>query len=125
MQIEERAIDLIIGLEPGLRRTPEGNPGFDLFETDSSGRQIRWVEVKSMTGTLEDRPVGLSHTQFDLAREQGDAYWLYVVENATDPAKARVLKIQNPAGLARTFTFDHGWSQIAVTDTLYSVGTGK
>ena len=125
MQIEERAIDLIIRLEPGLRRTPEGNPGFDLFEADSSGRQIRWVEVKSMTGTLEDRPAGLSHTQFDHAREQGDAYWLYVVEHATDPAKARVLKIQNPAGLARTFTFDHGWSQIAVTDTLSSVGTGK
>lgn len=125
MQIEERAIDLIIRLEPGLHRTPEGNPGFDLFEADSSGKQIRWVEVKSMTGTLEDRPVGLSHTQFDYAREKIDAYWLYVVEHATDSAKARVLKIQNPAGLARTFTFDHGWSQIAVTDTLSSVGTGK
>ncbi|GIX39109.1 MAG: hypothetical protein KatS3mg128_0158 [Silanimonas sp.] len=116
MQIEERAIDLIIRLEPGLRRTPEGNPGFDLFEADSSGRQIRWVEVKSMTGTLHDRPVGLSHTQFDCAREKGDAYWLYVVERATDPAQARVLRIQNPVGHARTFTFDHGWSEIARTD---------
>jgi len=116
MQIEERAIDLIIGLEPGLRRTPEGNPGFDLFEADSSGRQIRWVEVKSMTGTLQDRPVGLSHTQFDCAREKGDAYWLYVVERATDPEQARVLRIQNPVGHARTFTFDHGWSGIARTD---------
>lgn len=116
MQIEERAIDLIIRLEPGLRRTPEGNPGFDLFEADSSGRQIRWVEVKSMTGTLQDRPVGLSHTQFDCAREKGDAYWLYVVERATDPAQARVLRIQNPVGYARTFTFDHGWSGIARTD---------
>lgn len=116
MQIEERAIDLIIRLEPGLRRTPEGNPGFDLFEADSSGRQIRWVEVKSMTGTLHDRPVGLSHTQFDCAREKGDAYWLYVVERATDPAQARVLRIQNPVGHARTFTFDHGWSGIARTD---------
>lgn len=125
MQIEGSAIDLIVGLEPALCRTPEGNPGFDLFEADSSGRQIRWVEVKSMTGTLEDRPVGLSHTQFDCAREKGDAYWLYVVECATDPAKARVLKIQNPAGLARTFTFDHGWSQIAVTNTLTLVSTGK
>jgi len=125
MQIEGSAIDLIIGLEPALCRTPEGNPGFDLFEADSSGMQIRWVEVKSMTGTLKDRPVGLSHTQFDCARKKGDAYWLYVVEHATDPAKARVLKIQNPAGLARTFTFDHGWSQIAVTDTLTSVGAGK
>lgn len=117
MQIEGRAIDLIIDLEPALRRTPEGNPGFDLFEADSGGRQIRWIEVKSMTGTLEDRPVGLSHTQFDCAREKGDAYWLYVVEHATDPTQARVLRIQNPIGHARTFTFDHGWSQIALTET--------
>lgn len=116
MQIEGGAIDLIIGLEPTLRRTPEGNPGFDLFEADSGGRQIRWVEVKSMTGTLADRPVGLSHTQFDCAREKGDAYWLYVVEHATDPTQARVLRIQNPVGHARTFTFDSGWSQIAQTE---------
>jgi hypothetical protein len=113
MQIEAAAIDLIIGLEPALRRTPEGNPGFDLFEVDSGGRQIRWVEVKSMTGTLKDRPVGMSHTQFDCAREKGSAYWLYVVEHATDPAQARLLKVQNPIGHARTFTFDKGWSEIA------------
>lgn len=116
MQIEELAIDLIIGLEPTLQRTPEGNPGFDLFEADSNGGQIRWVEVKSMTGTLEDRPAGLSRTQFDYAREKGDAFWLYVVEHATDPTQARVLRIQNPAGHAQTFTFDHGWCQIARTD---------
>ena len=88
----------------------------DSYEADSSGRQIRWVEVKSMTGSLEDRPVGLSHTQFDHAREKGDAYWLYVVEHVTDLAQARVLRIQNPAGNARTFTFDRGWSQIARTE---------
>lgn len=116
MQIEGCAIDLIISLEPALRRTLEGNPGFDLFEADSSGKQIRWVEVKSMTGTLQDRPVGLSHVQFDFAREKGDAYWLYVVEHATDAAQARVLRIQNPVGHARTFTFDRGWSEIARTD---------
>lgn len=115
MQIEWRAIDLIISLEPKLCRAPDGNPGFDLYEADSSGRQIRWVEVKSMTGSLEDRPVGLSHTQFDCAREKADAYWLYVVERATDPAQARVLRIQNPVGHARTFTFDHGWSELART----------
>jgi len=114
MQIEGLAIDLIVGFEPMLRRTPGGNPGFDLYEVDGSGRQIRWVEVKSMTGSLEDRPVGLSHTQFDCAREKGDAYWLYVVEHATDPGQARVLRIQNPVSHARTFTFDRGWSEIAL-----------
>jgi len=113
MQIEARAIDLIISREPALLRTPEGNPGFDLFEVDSYGKQVRWVEVKSMTGSLEDRPVGLSHTQFNDAREKGDAYWLYVVEYTTDPTKARLLKIQNPVAHARTFTFDHGWCEIA------------
>lgn len=120
MQIEASAIDLIMSAEPALHRTPEGNPGFDLFQTDDDGRQVRWIEVKSMTGTLEDRPVGLSHTQFDYARHKGDAYWLYVVERATEPMKARVLKIQNPVGHARTFTFDRGWSQIALSEHLFS-----
>ncbi|WP_342379419.1 DUF3883 domain-containing protein [Myxococcus stipitatus] len=113
MEIEEQAIALIISLEPRLLRTPEGNPGFDLYEANDSGQKVRWVEVKSMTRSLEDRPVGLSHTQFDCAREKGDAYWLYVVEYATDPARARVLKIQNPVALARTFTFDRGWRNVA------------
>lgn len=116
MQIEGHAINLIVMLEPALRRTPDGNPGFDLYEADPNGKEVRWVEVKSMTGSLEDRPVGLSHRQFDYAREKGGAYWLYVVEHATDPTKARVLRIQNPAGLARTFTFDRGWREIARTE---------
>ena len=116
MRIEEQAIALIIGLEPTLQRTPEGNPGFDLFGANDAGQQVRWVEVKSMTGSLENRPVGISHTQFDYAREKGDAYWLYVVEYATDPTKAKVLRIQNPVAHARTFTFDRGWTGIARTE---------
>ena len=116
MRIEEHAIALIVKLEPALRRTVEGNPGFDLYTTDSIGNVMRWVEVKSMTGSLDDRPVGLSHTQFDWAREKGDAYWLYIVEYATIPSQARVLRIQNPVARSKTFTFDKGWIQIALTD---------
>lgn len=116
MRIEEDAISLIVKLEPTLRRTVEGNPGFDLYETDNIGKVMRWVEVKSMTGSLDDRPVGLSHTQFDWAREKGNAYWLYIVEYARTPSKARVLRIQNPVALSKTFTFDRGWSQIAQTE---------
>jgi hypothetical protein len=116
MRIEAQAIALIIKLEPSLQRTPEGNPGFDLFEANGAGQQVRWVEVKSMTGNLEDHPVGISRTQFDFARERGDAFWLYVVEYATDPSKARVLRIQNPIAQARTFTFDHGWRTITQSE---------
>jgi len=43
-----------------------------------------------------------------------------VVEYATDAVKARVLRIQNPVGHARTFTFDRGWCQIAQTEPLES-----
>jgi hypothetical protein len=116
MRIEEQAIALIIELEPKLQRTREGNPGFDLFEANDAGQQVRWVEVKSMTGSLENRPVGISRMQFDSAREKGEGYWLYVVEHATDPEMARVLRIQNPIAHARTFTFDHGWVRIALTE---------
>lgn len=113
MAIEDQAIDKIIAAEPSLRRTPDGNPGYDLYEADATGHPMRWVEVKSMTGSLADRPVGLSRTQFDCARERGAAYWLYVVEHATDATQARILRIQDPVAHARTFTFDRGWAEIA------------
>lgn len=118
MAIESQAVDKIIELEPSLRRTPDGNPGYDLFEADAAGRPVRWVEVKSMTGSLADRPVGLSRTQFDCARERGAAYWLYIVERATDAEQARILRIQDPVAHARTFTFDRGWAEIARRDPL-------
>lgn len=121
MRLEDRALSVILSLEPRLQRTPQGNPGFDLVEVDDVGRQVRWVEVKSMTGSLQDRPVGISSTQFDFASAKGDAFWLYVVEHATEPEKARVLKIQNPVAHARTFTFDKGWSQIAMSEPLHKV----
>jgi hypothetical protein len=66
-----------------------------------------------MTGTMEDRPVGLSRTQFKLAEENGDRYWLYLVEHA-DTGDPRILRIQDPAGKAHTFTFDRGWIDMAI-----------
>lgn len=112
MDLEKKAIAIIIGQEPSLLGTPPNNPGFDLYEPDVDGRPLKWIEVKAMTGNLKDRPVGLSRTQFDCAREHGDKYWLYVVEHAADK-NARIICIQDPVGKARTFTFDHGWCEIA------------
>ena len=120
MRIEEQAIEKILQEESELERTPKNNPGFDLYKTDESGKTIRWIEVKSMTGSLEGSSVGLSRTQFDLAREKGLAYWLYIVEHASDTKRARVLRIQDPAGRARTFTFDHGWAAIAQFEPILS-----
>lgn len=115
MALEAQAINLILAHEPKWQRTPTHNPGYDLFEAGDDGQPIRWVEVKAMTGGLHDRPVGLSRTQFECAREHREAYWLYVVEHAgTDGA--HIVRIQNPAGKARTFTFDRGWLAVAQPD---------
>jgi len=115
MAVEEKALAFIIANEPRLQRTPTNNPGFDLLEPGEDGRPIRWVEVKAMTRDLNDRPVGMSRAQFKSAQDHGDAYWLYVVEKAGDDG-ARIVRIQDPAGKARTFTFDHGWLDIADVD---------
>ncbi len=114
MALEARSIEFILSLEPDWRRTPTHNPGYDLYKAAESGRETQWCEVKAMTRSLKDRPVGLSHTQFDCAREHGQAYWLYVVEHA-GTNNARLVRIQDPAGKARTFTFDRGW--IGVSDS--------
>jgi len=66
-----------------------------------------------------DKPTesGLSRAQFEEAQRRGDHYWLYIVEHANTPERARVVRIQNPAGKAQTFTFDHGWLCVAKVDS--------
>ncbi|MBL8256435.1 MAG: DUF3883 domain-containing protein [Pseudoxanthomonas mexicana] len=115
MDIEAAAIAHILEAEQHLYATEAGNAGFDLLEKDAGNQPVRWVEVKAMTGSLEHRPVTLSHTQFEHAIQKRDAYWLYVVEFATTPERRRILRIQNPAGNAKSFTFDKGWTEIALT----------
>jgi hypothetical protein len=105
-------IDHILSVEPLWQRTPPGNAGFDLFQAGDDGSPRRWCEVKAMKGSWQDRPVGLTRTQFECAREHGEAYWLYVVERAGTNV-ARLVKVQDPAGRARTFTFDRGWLHVA------------
>src|SRR4029450_1635095 len=113
LALEEKAIGFILQAEPELQRTPQHNPAFALFALGPNSQPVRWIEVKAMTGDLHDRPVGISRTQFLCAQEHGEAYWLYVVEHAGDENHARIVRLQDPAGKARTFTFDHGWLAVA------------
>ena len=91
------------------------NPKFDLVQVDGNRKPIRWCEVKAMTGSLDDRPVTLSRAQFDCALANGEDYWIYVVERVGTP-NARVVRIQDTAGNAKTYTFDRGWLAIAKRD---------
>ena len=109
--LEEAAIAFILNHEEDWQRTRKNNPGFDLVKI-ADGQEWSWCEVKAMKASLHDRPVGLSHTQFKCAQERGDAYWLYVVECAGGE-NARIVRIRDPAGQAKTFIFDKGWLGVA------------
>ena len=108
MDLESSAIEFILDGDSSWQRTKTNNPGFDLFRGPTIDTATHWCEVKAMTGTLDDRPVGMSSTQFEYAQSRGDAYWLYVVERA-GTERANLVPIQDPAGKAKTFTFDRGW----------------
>ena len=115
MELEHLAIKFIMKHEPKWKETPPNNRGFDLYRGTTMQTATHWCEVKAMTGTLDDRPVGMSSAQFEWARNHGDAYWLYIVERAGTSAPSLV-RIRNPAGKAKTFTFDRGWRAVAAAD---------
>ena len=116
MALEERSVEFILSRFPTWERAPTHNPGFDLFESGLDGNPVAWCEVKAMTGSLDDRPIGLSRPQFECACKHGANFWLYVVERAGDET-ARIIRINDPAGKARTFAFDRGWRHIAEVDS--------
>lgn len=115
MALEAQAVALILAREPKWLVTPAHNPGFDLYEAGEDGTPTRWCEVKAMAGSLENRPVGLSRTQFECAQKRAGAYWLYIVEHA-GTEQADIVRIQDPAGKAQTFAFDRGWRAVADVD---------
>ena len=119
MALEEAAISFILAHEPLWQRTPANNPGYDMYQVDESGQPYRWCEVKAMAGTLQARPVGLSRTQFEFADARRESYWLYVVERAGQEAP-HIVRIKNPAGHSKTFTFDRGW--LAIAESLDDTG---
>ena len=112
LEVERLAIEIVLNAEPDWQQTPSNNPGFDLYRGATIETATEWCEVKAMTGTLDDRPVGISRTQFEWADTHREKYWLYVVERAkTNDAK--VVRIQDPVGKAKTFTFGRGWRAAA------------
>lgn len=116
LQLEELAIVRILAKEPKLERTAQGNPGFDLFEAGSNDEILRYIEIKAMRGTLQNRPVTLTRQQVETALQKREKYWLYIVESAGDVTNAKVLRINNPLGKAKSFAFDLGWLNAAEID---------
>ena len=115
MALEAAGIEFILQKEPDWIRTQPNNPGYDLYKVDANGNVTAYCEVKTMGSNLDGRPATMTRRQFEEAQLRGSRYWLYVVENA-NTNKPHIVAIQDPAGKARTFTFDKGWRSIAAFD---------
>jgi hypothetical protein len=90
---------------------PHGNRGYDVESADPEGNIVRYIEVKSCTGSWSDTFAVLSRPQFDKASAMDDEFWLYVVERA-QREDFRIHRIPNPATNATKFMFDSGWSAL-------------
>lgn len=90
---------------------PHGNPGYDVESADAEGHIVRYIEVKSCTGSWNDTFAVLSAPQFKKANSMDDEFWLYVVERA-QREDFRIHRIPNPSLNATEFMFDSGWSAL-------------
>jgi hypothetical protein len=91
---------------------PHSNPGYDVKSADPEGTVVRYIEVKSCTGSWRDSFAVLTRPQFEKAsRMEDDEFWLYVVERAQRD-DYRIHRIPNPAANATRFMFDDGWSAL-------------
>ena len=94
---------------------PYGNPGYDIQSVGKNG-SIRYIEVKALTNQWDSQsPAQMTHTEFELAKELGPSYWLYVVE-LVERDDFKIYRIQNPANQVEYFLFDHGWLSLVQKD---------
>lgn len=95
-----------------VKAAADNNKGYDIIEVDSSGKIIRFIEVKTLTGKWGEGGVGITGSQLEFAQVY-DNWWLFVVENInTENTQVHIL--DNPVLQANRFMFDHSWKQLAV-----------
>lgn len=94
-----------------FEKAPVNNEGFDIYEKDSIGNIVRYIEVKTLTGQWGQGGVGITEPQLKFAQNNNN-WWLFVVENInTDSTK--IYQFQNPILEANRFMFDNSWKQLA------------
>lgn len=117
LQNENVSRDFVLKHETSEGRIAEAmsqtNAGYDIesIENDNTG-DLRFIEVKSLSGYWGAEGVSLSIKQLEWAYKKGNAYWIYIVENVNNE-NICLYKIQDPAKHIRAYKFNHAWKQIA------------
>jgi len=114
--VDKAGIDRVVEFEKNKGRSPivmpPRHPGYDIESRDENGNTIRYIEVKSLSGDWGMTGAALSKPQFRKAQEDGDQYWLYIVERAQQD-NYEIHPIQNPAQRVDQFIYDDGWKNLA------------
>ena len=100
-----------------VRIHPHNHKGWDMDSLGPDRRHVvRRIEVKATRYPWDGWGVGLTAAEFEAARQYGDEYFLYVVEQALDPDRSKLHIFQNPAKLIGEYRFDDQW-KLAAHDT--------
>jgi len=116
-RVDQAAIQHVLKYEKDRARLanemPHSNEGYDIESFRADGSLERLIEVKGLSGPWSEFGVPVSRSQFRKASTERARFWLYVIEFALEPSRARVIAIQDPAELVDEFWFDNGWRDLS------------
>jgi len=97
--LEDEAIDQVLAFEREAGRNPREIKstamGYDIRSKGSNG-VVRYIEVKVVEEYWGKAGIRLTAEQLNTALEQGDNYWLYIIQQ-TNNHNPELIHIQNPA----------------------------
>ena len=106
--------DLLLSPYNYFEQAKQNNPGYDIVEKDREGNEVRYIEVKTLTGMWGKGGVSLTPKQvkYALKPELKDKWWLFVVEGI-NTGNTQITQFPNPVYEANKFMFDSSWKQLA------------
>ena len=107
------AIELVCASERALGRNPtltaRPHPAYEMQIGELGDPNVRFIRVIGLDGAWDRIPVVLAAKHYNAAQTFSRNFWLYVVEHALAPARAKIHRIQDPVRRVGRFVFDHRW----------------
>lgn len=117
LEVDRRGTELVMAFEKRAGRFPKKMPhfheGYDVESYREDGSLDRYIEIKSLSAPWNRSSVGMSDSQYLMARRRRLMFWLYVVEDL-DSSSPKIHKIRDPATRVVDYRFDDGWREAAV-----------
>ncbi len=95
-EVEEEAMRLAVRYEKNSRRVPEevsAREYFNIISRNPRRGEVRFIRVQGKPNL--DLEIELSQSEFNVAKEKGERYWLYIVYGV-EREEPRLLAIRNP-----------------------------